>query len=121
MPLSREGLVSASVWALLLRAALAAGASKPERAIALLREASELAEKGDMALCVALARHRLGTLLGGDEGRALIGQADQWLASRHLSCRPVDRRYGGELGRLRGQIGPQGGQDASAAPETQPG
>jgi tetratricopeptide (TPR) repeat protein len=82
--LSREGLISASVWALLLRAALAAGAGQPDHAVVLLREAIELAHKGDMALCVALARHRLGTLLGGDEGRALIAQAEHWMFSQGI-------------------------------------
>ena len=46
---------------------------------------SEVAENGDMALCVALARHRLGALLGGDEGRALIMQAEQWMASQGIA------------------------------------
>jgi hypothetical protein len=82
--LAGEGIVSASVWALLLRAGLAAGSGKVESAVDLLKKTLELSLSGDMAMCAALARRRLGELLGGDEGRALVAQADGWLASQGI-------------------------------------
>ena len=41
-------------------------------------------EAVDMGLFAAAARRRLGTLLGGDAGRALIAQADAWMAAQEV-------------------------------------
>jgi hypothetical protein len=82
--LAGEGLPSARVWSQLLRAALAASEGKQERAVTLLREAMTGAEAADMALCAAMARRRLGALLGGDEGRVLVAEADRWIASQGI-------------------------------------
>ncbi len=45
----------------------------------LLETAVRNFEKAEMALYAATARRRLGKLVGGDEGEALITEADIWL------------------------------------------
>ena len=71
--LAAEEVGYASVYALLLRAGLAARGDGD--AIALLRQAIELAAAHDMAQHLAAARDRLGALVGGDEGAALRAAA----------------------------------------------
>ncbi len=53
-----------------------------EATVAALRAAIESAEIGDMQMHAAVARHRLGTLLGGDKGDALAQSALQSIAAR---------------------------------------
>jgi eukaryotic-like serine/threonine-protein kinase len=48
----------------------------------LLREAVRNFEKAEMMLYAAIARRRLGTLTGGDEGAAMVTEADRWLRSQ---------------------------------------
>ena len=42
-----------------------------------------------MALCAAVADRRLGELLGGPDGDALVGRADAWMAAQ--AVRRTDR------------------------------
>ncbi len=67
----------ATVYALLLRAGIAAVARRASRdgVIVPLREAVAVAAEHDMALHLAAARDRLAGLLGGDEGAALRAAA----------------------------------------------
>ena len=37
-----------------------------------------------MQLCAAAARHRLGTLLGGDEGHTLIRESEAWMTDQTI-------------------------------------
>jgi hypothetical protein len=78
--LEREKIGFASVYASLLRAGLASvdPSQTPEQTVAHLRRAEALARDADMALHLAAARHRLGALLGGDEGRALTALAHDY-------------------------------------------
>ena len=50
----------------------------------LLAEALARSEAAHMGLFAAAARRRLGGLLGGDEGRALVAEADAWMASQGI-------------------------------------
>jgi hypothetical protein len=60
----------------LLRAA-SANASRDKRgAIEALRVAVDEARAADMAMFASVARHRLGTLMGGEEGQRLCAQAE---------------------------------------------
>jgi len=38
----------------------------------------------DMALHAAVARFRLGKIVGGDEGRATLGQARDWMQAQGI-------------------------------------
>jgi eukaryotic-like serine/threonine-protein kinase len=53
-------------------------------ATGLLTEAIDGFEAADMQLYAAVARRRLGTLLGGSHGRELLRQADEWMTSRTI-------------------------------------
>jgi len=73
----------ASPWAApasrLVAAGVAASRGRSDEAIALLREAAAGLDGVDMAMHAAVARWRLGALLGGDEGAALVRGARAWL------------------------------------------
>ena len=50
----------------------------------ILAAAVTAAEKTDLLLHAAAARRRLGELLGGEKGAALIAQADEWMAGEGI-------------------------------------
>ncbi len=82
--LERERIGYAAVWALLLRAGIAAQKGNAKAASGHLTNTIERAEQHDLLLCAAAARRRLGELLGGDEGAALIAAADDWMNSEGI-------------------------------------
>ena len=69
-----------------LRAAAAGDQERGERAQAVseLRGSLASAETTDMALYAAGLRRRLGQLVGGREGEALIAQADEWMSAEDV-------------------------------------
>ncbi|HUQ01798.1 MAG TPA: protein kinase [Kofleriaceae bacterium] len=71
--LAREELGSAKVWEALARAAIAPA---PDAQVAYLRAAITATERTGMSLYAHAARRRLGILLGGTEGDALVAAAD---------------------------------------------
>jgi serine/threonine protein kinase/tetratricopeptide (TPR) repeat protein len=73
--LAREYDAWTTVLALLLRAMAENAAGNHAAAVAALREGIDRAEATDTIVYALPARYRLGELLGGDEGAALIGQA----------------------------------------------
>ncbi len=79
--LQRERSAISVALASLVRAALAATGGAEARAAALLRDAISGFDVADMKLHAAAARRRLGTLLGGEEGRTLASASDAWMAS----------------------------------------
>jgi hypothetical protein len=49
-----------------------------------MRVAAEQLDAIEMRLYAAAARRRLGQLLGGDEGRGMIVQADVWMTGQGI-------------------------------------
>ncbi len=69
----------AELWAASFRAAVAAQLGDHATAVDELRAAEATAAGCGMALWLASIRHRLGTLIGGDQGRTLVADAERWL------------------------------------------
>jgi hypothetical protein len=80
--LGRENMAWTTPLAAMVGAAVANTVGKHARAGALLRVAMESAESADMPLYAAAARHRLGSLLGGDGGRELVVGAETAMNAR---------------------------------------
>jgi hypothetical protein len=83
--LRREGVDWASGHAELIAAACANLRGQPEQAVKALRASLEGFDAVDMRLQAACTRHRLGELLGGDEGRELMGDARLWLMQQRVA------------------------------------
>jgi hypothetical protein len=80
----REGAPWARALAQLLYAGVAVGLRERERAAELLRDGALRCEATGMRLFAAAARRRLGQLIGGDEGRALVSGAEEWIAGQQV-------------------------------------
>ncbi|WP_437624417.1 serine/threonine-protein kinase [Sorangium sp. So ce1151] len=80
--LSREGAPWVDPMAASLRAAVAAQRGHTAAALSLLASAAAGFDAREMALFAACARRRRGELLGGEEGRSLVGAADAWMAGQ---------------------------------------
>jgi hypothetical protein len=78
------GLGSSSALAKLVRAGVRNLCQCPAEAARLLGEAVTDLDRIGMGLFAAAARRRLGALLGGEEGRRLIAEADSWMASQQI-------------------------------------
>jgi hypothetical protein len=76
----------ADALAKLLFAGLAARRGNRDGAARLLTEAAAELDAADMGLYAAAARRRLGALVGGDEGRALVVRADAVMAERQVKA-----------------------------------
>jgi hypothetical protein len=82
--LDHENRPDARALATLIRAGVAMVRSNLDGAILCLQEAPQQFEACDMGLHAAVARRRLGQLLGGDQGRKLINQADAWMTAQDV-------------------------------------
>ena len=82
--IEREGAPWAMPLAVLTRAGVASARSADDEACRLLSKADAEFTRADMALFAAAARRRRGELLGGREGRALIADADAWMAGQEI-------------------------------------
>ena len=76
--LAGEGVDYATVYALLIRAALASQRGKTDAAVAMLERAAAIADETGMSYACAAAHLRLGELLGGDEAKASTEKARAW-------------------------------------------
>jgi tetratricopeptide (TPR) repeat protein len=80
--LERERMSWTAPLAWIVKAVAENAAGNRDAAIAALRSVLESAEEGNMPLHAALARYRLGALLGGDKGKTLAKSALQSIAGR---------------------------------------
>ena len=92
--LEREGLPWISVLAAQVFAAVANAEGDVVAACEHLRVAAERAHAADMTLYTCAARHRLGTLLGGDEGRDVIERSEEGMRAKGVRA---PERYAGML------------------------
>jgi hypothetical protein len=77
------------VLAGMLGATLAAHDADTDAAIAQFRHVMALAELTHVFFIASVARRRLGLLVGGDEGKALVAAAEQWM--RAAGIQDVER------------------------------
>jgi tRNA A-37 threonylcarbamoyl transferase component Bud32/tetratricopeptide (TPR) repeat protein len=82
--LERERMPWATALARLIQACVAATSGDSAQAVELFRLAIPLLESVDMPIYAAAARRRLGALLGGDEGRALVAEGDAWMTGQAI-------------------------------------
>src|SRR5581483_8716729 len=82
--IERRRMPWADPLALLIRAGVASVRGRREEALALLAAAEEGFTTAGMDLYAAAARRRRGGLLGGEEGRSLVGSADGWIAGQDI-------------------------------------
>jgi hypothetical protein len=82
--IERETMPWSDPLALLLSAAVAYLESNTVLAEERLAGAVEGFDLADMKLYAAVARRRRGALLGGDSGRELMRQADDWMAAQGI-------------------------------------
>lgn len=77
--LAKEGAPWAAALACLLRACAAQITGDAPKAIALFSQAEDRLMQSGMTLHAAVARRRLGRLVGGMAGSRLIGESDAWM------------------------------------------
>ncbi len=82
--LEREAMPWIAPLASLVAASVAVAKGRAGDAAAHLRAAIDRANAADMALFASAARFSLGLLLGGDEGRALEGEARAWMTAQEI-------------------------------------
>ena len=82
--IARENMPWSNPLANLIQAGLAKRHGDDSQAAILVSQAVEGFEAADMKLYAATARRRLGEILGGDNGRELIRQADDWMSRQQI-------------------------------------
>jgi hypothetical protein len=82
--LMRERMPWAEALATMIRAGIAGVNGDDDSAVPLLKRASDGFEAAEMGLHAAVARRRLGEILGGEEGQRLVEDADRWLTAQGI-------------------------------------
>jgi len=82
--ISKEHMSWADPHVPLVRATIAARRGNTERAAAELRAAANGFDAASMRLLAAVTRVRLGELLGGEEGQALVSAATEWMVAQRV-------------------------------------
>jgi tetratricopeptide (TPR) repeat protein len=82
--ITREQMPWSNPLAMLIYAGLARRRGDDSRSAALIAQAIDSFEASDMALYAAVARRRLGDVLGGDRGTELVSQADDWMSKQQI-------------------------------------
>ncbi|MFQ5790097.1 MAG: serine/threonine-protein kinase PknK, partial [Acidobacteriota bacterium] len=79
-----EKVAWADPLAQLIRAGVVAMRGEVAVAVVLLASAEEGFEAVDMTLYAAVARRRRGELIGGEQGRTLVNEADDWMTGQEI-------------------------------------
>jgi hypothetical protein len=82
--IARERVVWSSCFSEILLSGVATRRHAPDQALAHLELAEQHAEATGMALHRAVVRHRRGELLGGDQGRALMAEAQAFMVEQEI-------------------------------------
>jgi hypothetical protein len=82
--MTRQRTAYGTAWAEMLRAGAASIRGDARTAAARLQEAERGFVATDMACWSAVARRRRGQLVAGDEGRALVADADEWMRGQGI-------------------------------------
>jgi eukaryotic-like serine/threonine-protein kinase len=82
--IEREEMTYANPLATLIRAGIARQRGDDERAIALLEKSAKDLDAAHMRLYATVSRRHLGALIGGDRGRQLVAQSDEWMAKQQI-------------------------------------
>jgi hypothetical protein len=77
--MERHGIAPARGWALIARAAVAHQEGRLDAAVKLLQLALTVLDEAELMLDREGVRYRLGSLIGGDEGRALVTEAERFM------------------------------------------
>jgi tetratricopeptide (TPR) repeat protein len=80
----REHRLDAQSLARLIRAGIASCRGDLESAKGLLEQALSGLDTCELGLFAAAARRRLGQLLGGDQGKTLVAEADRWMSAQGI-------------------------------------
>ena len=80
--LARENMIYANPYAALIRAGIAHRRGDVDSAVTLLEKALKEFKTADMTLYAVVTRHRLGEMIGGDRGRELRAEANEWMSGQ---------------------------------------
>jgi serine/threonine protein kinase len=83
--IEQEGVPWSQPLAERIRAALAAATGDASEAVRCLERAAAGFDAAGMGLFAMSARRRLGQVVGGDQGRLLMAQADGWMEQQRIS------------------------------------
>lgn len=82
--IARENMGYSKPIASLIHAGVAKQRGHEQKAVALLEQTLKDFEAADMRLYAVVARRRLGELIGGDRGRELVSQTDEWMSKQQV-------------------------------------
>jgi hypothetical protein len=82
--IARENMAYSNPIATLIRAGIAKQRGDEPKAVTLLEKALLDFESSDMRLYAVVARRRLGEMVGGDRGRQLVAQTDEWMTRQQI-------------------------------------
>ena len=82
--IAREDMPYSNPLASLIKGGIANQRGERERAVTLVEKALRDFETADMRLYAVVARRRLGEMIGGERGHALVGQTDAWMVKQQI-------------------------------------
>jgi len=79
-----EEMAYANPFATMIRAGIARRRSDDKRAISLLEKAAYDFDAAHMRLYAYASRRRLGEMIGGDRGRQLVAETEEWMSKQEI-------------------------------------